>query len=152
MNTYTLSLTYPINETSDPNFMEKVFSSVAKTRKITFTYGDASAPMFLYKEESAFISTIVPSFNIQSSVINYTIQAIGSGFELSSSKYSFSARNNVKASDILIELLYSDYRDLLDVFTGMRNKDLVLSKGLIPRDDKPINLQKKCNIAILLIT
>lgn len=149
VNTYTLSLTYPINETSDPNFMEKVFSSVAKTRKITFTYGDASAPMFLYKEESAFISTIVPSFNIQSSVINYTIQAIGSGFELSSSKYSFSARDNVKASDILIELLYSDYRDLLDVFTGMRNKDLVLSKGLIPRDDKPINLQKKCNIAIL---
>ena len=36
VNQYALSLTYPVTQTSDPNFFEKVLSSVSKTRKIIF--------------------------------------------------------------------------------------------------------------------
>lgn len=40
VNQYTLGIKYPIRQTDDPNFFEKVFSSVSGSRKITFTYGD----------------------------------------------------------------------------------------------------------------
>lgn len=35
-NTYNLSINYPIPYGSDPNFFEKVFSSVSDSRKIVF--------------------------------------------------------------------------------------------------------------------
>ena len=42
VNQYTLSINYPVRHTDDPNFFEKVFSAVSKTRKIVFSYGDSS--------------------------------------------------------------------------------------------------------------
>ena len=36
VNTYVLELKYPIKENDDPNFIEKVLSSVSQTRKIVF--------------------------------------------------------------------------------------------------------------------
>ena len=44
VNQYTLTLIYPIKASDDPNFFEKVFSSVSNTRKIVFSYGDSSMP------------------------------------------------------------------------------------------------------------
>lgn len=149
VNTYTIVLVYPITEKDDPNFFEKVFSSISQSREIYLTYGDASAPLFLYKEEKVLVQGIRPDIDVKSSKITYTISAIGAGFQVSSSTYSFEAKTNVKASDVLIDLLYRDYKELLDVFPGMRNKELVLSKGLIPRDDKPVNLERKINISLL---
>ena len=46
VNRYTLKMAYAITEKDDPNFFEKVFSSVSKTRKIVFSYGDLSTPNF----------------------------------------------------------------------------------------------------------
>ena len=33
VNTYILNLDYPVTQDDDPNFFEKIFSSVSKTRK-----------------------------------------------------------------------------------------------------------------------
>ena len=44
VNQYKLTISYPITQFDDPNFFEKVFSSVSRTRKIIFTYGDAETP------------------------------------------------------------------------------------------------------------
>ena len=149
VNTYTLTIIYPITERDDPNYFEKVFSSVSKTKKIVFSYGDASAPMFLYKDEEALITDIKPNIDVQSAKITYVVTAVGAGFELNAGKYTFPARNNVKGSQVLAELLYSDYREILDVFTGMRNRELVFSKGLIPQDDMEISLNRQVNMTIL---
>ena len=62
-------LRYPITQDNDPNFFEKVFSSVSKTRKIIFSYGDLSAPTFLYKNEEAIILDIKNNFDINSAVL-----------------------------------------------------------------------------------
>ena len=40
VNQYALTINYPVRAEDDPNFFEKVFSSVNNTRKIVFTYGD----------------------------------------------------------------------------------------------------------------
>ena len=53
VNQYTLALSYPVTQTSDPNFFEKVLSSVSNTREIIFSYGDASMPAYIYKDEKA---------------------------------------------------------------------------------------------------
>ena len=53
VNRYTLTLDYPITSNeSDPNFFEKVLSSVADTRKMYITYGDLSTPTYIYKKEA----------------------------------------------------------------------------------------------------
>jgi hypothetical protein len=79
VNQYTLSLIYPVTQTSDPNFFEKVLSSVSKTRKIVFSYGDMSMPAYIYRNEEAIITKVKQNFNIKSGgEINYTISAVSS--------------------------------------------------------------------------
>ena len=46
-------MVYGITQNDDPNMLEKVFSSVSKSRKITLQYGDWSIPTYIYKEEEA---------------------------------------------------------------------------------------------------
>ena len=68
VNTYTLTFVYPITPADDPNFFEKVFSSVSKTRDIVFTYGDASLPSYIYKDEEAIITNVQSSFSMTPTV------------------------------------------------------------------------------------
>ena len=49
VNRYTLSLSYPVTDKDDPNFIEKVLSSVSHTREIIFSYGDTAMPSYIYK-------------------------------------------------------------------------------------------------------
>lgn len=49
VNTYELSLVYLITEYNDPNYFEKVFSSVSQDRKIYFTYGDCAQRILCIK-------------------------------------------------------------------------------------------------------
>ena len=78
VNKYTLTINYPITQFDDPNFFEKVFSSVSRSRKIVFTYGDAETPAYVYKDEEAIITNVTQTFNLQGSAINYNIEAVSS--------------------------------------------------------------------------
>jgi hypothetical protein len=73
-----LALSYPVTQTDDPNFFEKVLSSVSKTRKIIFSYGDMSMPTYIYREEEAIITKVQSNFQLQGGIINYTISAVSS--------------------------------------------------------------------------
>lgn len=153
VNTYTLNISYPITENSDPNFFEKVFSSVSKSRKIVFSYGDLSAPKFLYKEENALITRVYNSFDINGAVINYTVHATSTGALAASGAYNFVSSEYVgphQPSAIIKKILRNNTQfGLLDVFSGMRNTALVESLGLIQSDDKIVNLTAKTNINVL---
>jgi hypothetical protein len=76
VNKYTLVIKYPITQHDDPNFFEKVFSSVSRTRKIIFTYGDAETPAYVYKNEEAIITGVRQTFNLSGSSITYTVSAV----------------------------------------------------------------------------
>lgn len=153
VNQYTLVIRYPITSDNDPNFFEKVFSSVSKSRKITFSYGDLSAPKFLYKDEEAVILDIKNNFDINAAVIQYNISAVSSCKLTGASAFNFTGPEFTgykQPSSIIKKILRQNSKyGLLDVFPGMRNMDLVESMGLIKSDDCFVNLQGKKNINVL---
>lgn len=148
VNSYTLNISYPVTQNSDPNFFEKVFSSISKSRKIIFSYGDLAAPTFIYRNEEAIINKVSSNFSATSSVISYTIQATSSSAVVLSTTYSFKARRD-KPSDVIKELLYSPMYNLKEIFYGMKDKSLVEFNNLIPDNDKIVDIQAKDNISIL---
>ena len=148
VNEYSLSLCYPIRPEDDPNFFEKVFSSVSKSRKIVFSYGDMSNPTYIYKNEEAIITKVNTSFDLKGCRINYQVTAVSSATLGLSGTGTFQG-GNFKPSDKIIELLYSPKYKLTDIFYGMSNLDLVNSLSLIARDDKVVNIQTKENISVL---
>lgn len=147
VNTYTLKLTYTIRPGDDPNLIDKILSKAKTDRKIVLTYGDASIPAFVYKEEEAIITDVKTSMNFSSSTFTYTISAISGALSLASGTYNFPA-SKAKPSDKIKELLYNSKYGLTQVFTGMIDKDKVLTKGLIASDDRVVNLDSKTNISI----
>lgn len=144
VNQYTLSLIYPVTQTSDPNFFEKVLSSVSKTRKIVFSYGDMSMPAYVYKNEEAIITKVKQNFNIKGGgEIAYTISAVSSAALNSGISKTFQGRK-AKPSEIIKQLVKDPQYGLQDLFTGMNLNNI---DKLIASDDKEVSLAPKRNIS-----
>lgn len=148
VNKYNLTLKYPITQQNDPNFFEKIFSSVSKTRKITFSYGDLSAPDYIYRDEEAIIIDVKSRLEPSSAIINYSVKAVSVGTMLSVGAYTFNG-GFIQPSARIREILYEKKYGLQEVFYGMVNRDLVESEGLIASDDVKVQLQTKTNISVI---
>lgn len=146
VNQYVLNIKYPITQFDDPNFFEKVFSSVSSTRKIIFSYGDASVPAYTYKNEEAIITKITQSFDLQASAISYQIEAVsGAALTADGTITELATGIPVKPSE-KIKSLFRSNKSLQDTFTGMRVSDL---DKLIAGDDQPVILDSKRNVSAL---
>lgn len=148
VNNYTLTLKYQITENDDPNFFDKVFSSVSDTRSIKFSYGDMSVPTYTFKDEEAIITKVKQRSDVSGSAITYTVYAVSTGKMAMSGSFNFQAKE-AKPSDVIFDLLYSPKYGLTEVFRGMRDRSLVERKGLIKTDDKAVRIQSKSNISAL---
>ena len=140
VNQYTLLINYPVTMDSDPNFFEKVFSSVSDTRRIVFSYGDFSAPEYIYGEEEALITDVNSVVDIRTSSINYTVKAVSSAAASMSGTYTFKKRV-AKPSSVLLEILYETKYGLTNLFKGMQDKSKVMSAGMIAMDDAIVTLE-----------
>jgi hypothetical protein len=149
VNKYTLNIHYAITQDNDPNFFEKVFSSVSNTRRIVFSYGDLSAPSYIYRDEQAIITSITSNFNAAAARIEYTISAVSTSMLASSGAWPFPSRPSKKPSEVIKEILYDERYGLLEVFPGMRNKNQVETLGLIASNDKAVNILGKVGISAL---
>lgn len=147
VNKYTLSIIYQITEKDDPNMFEKVFSSVSKTRRIVFNYGDWSQPTYIYAKEEGIIQSISTSFNAHASQITYTIKAISSCSLLSAVKTSFPEYHR-KASDVLKEVIFNDQYKVRELFPGMTRAN-VEYLNLIPGDDTEVEIHKQVGISVI---
>lgn len=146
VNKYTLNIDYPVTQYDDPNFFEKVFSSVSRSRKIIFTYGDAETPAYIYKNEEAIITKVQQKFNLASSVISYTVYAISSAALTTDGSLTIpSPGKKVKPSDE-IKNLFRRNKSLQNTFTGMSESDL---NKLIAGDDMPVEVESKQNISAI---
>jgi hypothetical protein len=146
INRYTLEIKYPITQFDDPNFFEKVFSSVSRTRKIIFTYGDAETPDYVYKDEEAIITIVRQTFDLRGSTISYTVEAVSSAALTTDGSITMPAPNHpVKPSDE-IKKLFKSNKSLKNTFTGMKTSDL---DKVIAGDDKPVMLESKQNISAI---
>lgn len=149
VNQYTLQIRYPVTQGCDPNFFDKVFSSVSKTRRIVFSYGDVSVPTFIYKNEEAIITSVRTQVSAVASTIDYTVSAVSSARLTYASKKDFQAIY-CKPSDRIKWLLQNNTEfGLQDVFYGMRDFAKVLTDGLIAGDDAPVQLNYKANTSVL---
>lgn len=149
VNKYTLRLSFAITQNDDPNFFEKVFSSVSKTRKIVFSYGDMSLPTFTYKEEEAIITKVSHSLDVKNCILSYDVNAVSTGMKVSVGSYTFDAMYE-QPSKVIKRLLYNrPDLGLLEVFYGMKDEGLVDQAGLILGDDMKVKLEKKTNMSVL---
>ena len=129
--------------------IDKVLSSVSKSRKIIFTYGDCATPSFLYREEEALITQVKSQVDIASSKISYTINAVSTAIGLQAGVRNFAKRLSTKPSDVIKELLRDKTSGLQEIFYGMHDVDLVLQLGLIPGDDKEVDIPAKRDTSVL---
>ena len=148
VNNYVITMVYGITQGSDPNLLEKVFSSVSKDRKIFITYGDCSSPNFVFREEEATILRVTSSVDFSGSRITYQITCVSSSLQLSAGRYDFPAVYE-KPSDVIKRLLNNNQYGLKDLFYGMKKTDLVKSRSLILSDDKKVHIEARQNISVL---
>ena len=149
VNTYSLSISYPVRVEDDPNFFEKVFSSVSSSRRIVFSYGDSMMPEYCYKEEEAIITGIQQTFNMSGtfqSVINYNITAVSSATLSSVGSFTFLTSGAIKPSDEIKKIFRNSKYGLKDIFTGMNEGNI---DALIAGDDKEVEIESKTNISPL---
>ena len=147
VNTYTLTMVYPITPGADPNLFEKVFSSVGLGGTIKLSYGDLSAPSYIYKEEEAIITDVKSAFNINASTITYTISCTSKALNLAAGSLTFN-KTRAKPSDLIKQILYDSTYGLLDIFYGMRDKERVFQENLIASDDKVVEIQAKKHVTL----
>lgn len=146
VNQYELRIVYPVTQASDPNFFEKVFSSVSKTRKIVFSYGDMSMPSYIYKNEEAIITKVRQSFNVKGGgEITYTVNAVSSAALSAGGSWTFPGRK-AKPSEIIKSVFEDDRFKLKNLFTGMSAANL---DYLIAGDDKEVDIGAKRNISAI---
>lgn len=146
VNIYTISIVYPVRVGDDPNFFEKVFSSVANTRKIIISYGDSATPAYCYKDEEAIITDISTQFNFQGSSISYTVKAVSGAALAGAGCFSFPSPGSRKPSDIIKDIFNNPTYKLRDLFTGMSNKNL---DALVDGSDAEVKIETKTNISAL---
>ena len=150
VNTYKLNLTYAVRPDDDPNLIEKLLSKTkSQGRKIYFSYGDISAPNFIYKEEEALILTAKPTMSATSHVINYSITAVSTVFSQSATKRSFPYHKNAKPSTLIKQLLFNTEMGLDKLFYGMSTLEKVERLGLIDSDDVAVEIEAKKDISPL---
>lgn len=146
INQYTLNIDYPVKAEDDPNFFEKVFSSVSNTRKIVFSYGDSSMPAYVYKNEEAIITKVSQTFDLAGCKISYVVNAVSSAALGRTGNHTFTAKE-AKPSDIIKEIFRNNSTyGLADIFTGMNESNL---NDLIAGGDKKVKLSSKINISTL---
>lgn len=148
VNTYVIQMVYAITKGDDPNLLEKVFSSVSRSRKITLSYGDWNSPSFIYREEEAIITRVQSNVDMSGSKITYTINCTSTSLALKAGNFNFEARS-AKPSDVIKELLRNKSYGLSDIFYGMHDSDVVKRLGLIPGNDKKVKIEAKQSINIL---
>lgn len=148
VNSYKLTMTYAVRPGDDPNFIEKVISKAKATRKITFSYGDANAPNFIFREEEGLLTSVKETVNINSSTIQYTINAVSNSAVQGATKKDFEKRT-AQPSRIIKELLFKQEYDLTSLFPGMQSLRQVEEEGFIASDDAVVEIEAKQNISVL---
>lgn len=145
VNTYTITMSYQISTGDDPNFIDRVLSTVSDTRTLTISYGDWCSPSHIYKDEEALITNVKSNVNFAQSNIQYTITCVSKCMSLLSVNYPHPARKT-KPSTVIMELLRNPVYGITDAFSGMRNIGKVLSSGIIATNDAVVNIEAKPQI------
>ena len=98
INSYTIKISYPITQGDDPNFFDKVFSSVGYTSNINIKYGDWNSPSYIYDEQNCLLQDVKQDIDFSSPKIVYTLTCLGSGYKATVNKKDYGPVKNKKPS------------------------------------------------------
>jgi len=144
VNQYTLNIKYPIRPQDDPNFFEKVFSSVSNTRKIVFSYGDSLQPAYCYKNEEALITKVSQQFDLANCAITYVVNAVSTAIKGRVGNFTFVNSEKKTPSEEIKKVFRNPLYGLQSIFTGMNDSNI---DSLIEGGDKEVMLYTKTNIS-----
>lgn len=145
INNYTIQIVHQIRIGEDPNLLDKVFAQ-NQFNKITISYGDTDSAQ-KFNDINAIITKITMNRDYASARITYNVEAISAGSFITAHTMNFPAVTD-KPSNVIRKLLFSSpiSNELKQAFPGMSSKTFVDSKGMIPNNDKVLNIQAKKNI------
>lgn len=141
VNVYTIKMLYQVQYMDDPNFVDKILSSVGYG-KIKISYGDFASPSFIYKEEEAIITKVTTNVDFSSSKIEYTISCTSSALSAQGTNFSFERQPKAKPSDIIYNILKQDEKyHLSQVFPGLTGDNLKKNfRKFIASDDLAVEI------------
>lgn len=146
LNEYTINLIHQVAPGDNPNYIAELLS---KTGYNTFKikYGDANYGKYYYESE-ALLTSVKTSFALGSNQISYTLTASSLSYITASTKLDFNSFTD-KPSNIIINLIKDKNLALSDYFTGMINTEKVLQYGLIPTNDKIVDIASQSGITVV---
>ena len=146
-NSYSFGLKYIVRPGEDPNFMDKVFGSIADSRTIKISYGDLSMPTFVFREETAIITKVTSNVNFATSEITYTITAVSDQLQLRSIVKSYPEKMSTKPSSCIMQLIKDKSSGLLTYFPGLNRA--MEDNVVLPTDDLPVYIEKRTNTSTI---
>ena len=145
INQYKINLIHQISPGDNPNYISELLSKNG-FEKIHISYGDSAAGSY-FRDVEALLTNVNTSFNFTNNVIQYTLEATSLSYLTATTKLNFSAQT-AKPSSVIMGLLKDKNSLLTDYFSGMSDLQKVNQLGLIPTNDKEvqINAVKNKNI------
>lgn len=146
INEYNVVLVHQIAPGDNPNYIAELLSSVGYNR-IKISYGDAASGKY-FQDIDALLIGVQTNFDFTGNRITYTLQATSLSYLTATTKLSFPSTTD-KPSNVIKKLL-NEYSDLIaDYFSGMQNMTYVESAGLIPSDDKEVEIDEATNKTLI---
>lgn len=144
VNMYTITMLYQIRVGDDPNFIDKILSSVGYG-KIKISYGDYASPSFVYKEEEAIITKVTSKVNFGTSSIQYIISCTSSALQLLGTNYSYEYHAKSKPSSIIRSMLdRANFYRLTNIFPALTGDNLNKNfSRFIATDDAAVEIPAK---------
>lgn len=144
INQYSIQFVHQIRVGDDPNLLDKVFAR-NQFNKITISYGDTDTGQ-MFKDINAIITNVTMNRDYASAKITYNVEATSAGSYITAHAMNFPAVTD-KPSNVIRRMLYSSplSEEFKQAFPGMASRTVVESKGLIPTNDKVLNIEAKLN-------
>lgn len=141
INLYTINIIHQIRFGEDPNVIDKILAS-HKFKKIGIVYGDSTSQQE-FREADAIITNVKCNRDYASKKLSYTIQATSAGQLVTTYTTNFSSVTD-KPSNVIRNMFYGGgtvSNLLLNAFPGMQNQLMVEQYGLIPTNDRVLNIE-----------
>ena len=145
INQYKINLIHQVSPGDNPNYISELLSNNG-FEKIHISYGDSNSGYY-FKDIEALLINVNTSFNFTNNLIQYSLEATSLSYLTATTKLNFSSKK-AKPSSVIMGLLKDKNNLLTDYFSGMSDLQKVNQLGLIPTNDKEvqINAVKNKNI------
>lgn len=137
VNDYTIRLIHQIAPGDNPNYIAELLSSTGYN-KIKIAYGDANSRKYFIDIDALLIG-VSTSFDFANCNITYTLRATSLSYLMATTRLNFPATTN-KPSNVILDLIKNQEQLVTDYFTGMRDITTVVDLGLIPTNDKKVQI------------